>query len=276
MRRKIGLALGGGAAWGLAHVGVLEALEKEGIPIDMIAGTSTGAFIGALYARDKDVRQIKKLAVDMMERKRLASLVDLALPRSGFIRGRKIKELLKSIIGDVKFEDLRIPLSCVATDIMTGEEVIINQGSVLEAVRASISIPVIFAVAKVQGRYLVDGELTNPVPANVARQMGADLVIAVNVIPPVGERVHLDKNKGKGLKEPGMFSVIAQSIYITSYAHVKSSLEAGDVFIEPQVAHIGLGDFHRAQEFFRLGEAAAHNFIPEIRSKMEDQHSLSS
>ncbi|MFC1937827.1 patatin-like phospholipase family protein [Chloroflexota bacterium] len=266
--KKIGLALGGGAARGLAHVGVLEVLQKEGIPIDVIAGTSTGALVGALYARDKDVGQIKKLAGDM-NRTRLASLVDVALPKSGFIRGRKIKELLKTIIGDVKFEDLRIPLSCVATDIMTGEAVIINQGSVLEAVRASISIPVIFAVAKVQGRYLVDGELINPVPADVARQMGADFVIAVNVIPSVEERVHREKSKKTGLMEPGMFNVIAQSIYIASYAHVKSYLEAGDVLIEPQVAHIGLGDFHRAQECFRLGEAAALGFIPEIRRKME-------
>ena len=142
-KRKVGLALSGGAARGLAHIGVLEVLEKEGISIDMIAGTSAGAAIGALYAQGKDINQIKSLVLDL-NWKRLVSLVDLALPKTGFIKGRKVKNQLRSIVGDIEFEELRIPLACVATDIRTGEEVIIKQGSVLEGVRASISIPVIF------------------------------------------------------------------------------------------------------------------------------------
>ena len=145
--RKIGLALGGGAARGLAHIGVLEVLEKEGIPVDMIAGTSAGAAIGALYAQGKDVSQIKEVALNASWR-RLVSLVDLTLPRSGFIEGTRIKNLLKSIIGDIKFSDLKIPLACVAADRRTCEEVVIDQGSVLEAVRASISLPGIFTVVK--------------------------------------------------------------------------------------------------------------------------------
>jgi len=186
-RKKVGLALGGGAARGLAHIGVLEVLEKEGIPIDMIAGTSAGAAIGALYAEGKDTSRIKDLVLDI-KWWRLAPLVDLALPKTGFIGGRKVKELLKLMIGDIEFGDLKIPLACVAADIMTGEEVVIKEGSVLEAVRASISIPVVFTVAKWRGRYLVDGGLVNPVPVSVLKRMGADFIIAVNVIPALNAR----------------------------------------------------------------------------------------
>ena len=118
-KRKIGLALSSGAAWGLAHIGVFSVLEKEGIPIDMIAGTSTGAAVGALYAQGKDAGVIKGLALDL-SRKWLASLVDLALPRTGFIRSKKIKDWLRLIVGDVRFSNLRLPLACVATDIDTG------------------------------------------------------------------------------------------------------------------------------------------------------------
>jgi len=138
-KRKIGLALGTGAARGLAHIGVLEVLETEGIPIDMIAGTSAGAFVGALYAQGKDISLIRNLAIDLRW-KRLASLVDLTLPKTGFIGGKRIKDELESIFGgDLKFSDLGIPLACVATDIMTGEEIVLDHGSVLEGVRGSIN-----------------------------------------------------------------------------------------------------------------------------------------
>jgi len=263
-KRKVGLALGGGAARGLAHIGVLEVLEKEGIPIDMIAGTSAGAAIGALYAQGKDTSVIKGLVLDLGW-KRLAPLVDLALPKTGFIEGRKIKELLKLIIGDIEFRDLKIPLSCVTTDIMTGEEVIIDQGSVVEAVRASISIPVIFTVAKWKGRYLVDGGLVNPVPVSVLKRMGADFIIAVNVIPDINDRTQ----QAKTIKEPNIISVIMQSIYISAYLLVAPSLAGADIVIKPQLAYIGTGDFHRAEECILQGKKAAEEAIPRIKKQLQ-------
>ncbi len=262
---KVGIALGGGGARGLAHIGVLDVLEKEGIPIDMIAGTSAGAAVGALYAQGKETGLIKRLALDL-SRKRLASLMDLALPRTGFIQGKKIKDLLKLVIGgDVDFSDLGIPFACIATDIMTGEEVVINHGSLLEGVRASISIPVIFTLVKRKGRYLVDGGLANPVPVNVLREMRADFIIAVNVIPDVRDRAAQLKNP----KEPNIFNVVMQAIYITTYSAVKSSLGGADIVIEPQVADIAYGDFHRAEECILQGALAAQEALPEIKRRLK-------
>ena len=265
-RKKIGLALGSGAARGLAHIGVLEVLRKEGIPIDMIAGTSAGAAVGALYAQGKDVSQIKELALNMGWKK-LAPLIDLSLPKTGFIKGRKIKDLLALIVGgDIKFSDLKIPLACVVTDIDTGEEVVIDCGPVLEALRATISIPAIFTLVKWKGRYLVDGGLVNPVPVSVVKRMGADFIIAVNVIPDVAGRAHrVDK---ESFKEPNIINIIMQSIYIGSYSLVRSSLEEANIVIEPNVAHVGYGDFHHAQECILQGELAAQASIPEIKRKL--------
>jgi NTE family protein len=261
--KKVGLALGGGAARGLAHIGVLEALDKEGIPVDMIAGTSAGAIVGALYAQGKSASRIKELALDTGWR-RLVSLVDLTLPKSGFIEGRKIKNLLKSIIGDISFSELKIPLSCVATDISSGEEVVINDGSVLEGVRASISVPVIFTAVKWRDRYLVDGGLVNPVPVSTVRKMGADFVIAVNVIPPMGVRLQ----PGKEAKAPGIFQSMLHSFYIATYSLVRSGLAGADIVIEPKLPHVGYGDFHRGSESIAQGEIAAKELIEQIKQRL--------
>ena len=270
-KRKIGLALSGGAARGLAHIGVLAALEKEGIPIDMIAGTSAGAAVGALYAQSQDAGRIKELALGLSWKK-LAPLLDPSFPRTGFIKGKKIKDLLASFIGgDIIFSDLKIPFACVATDIDTGEEVVIDHGSVPEAVRASISIPAIFTVVKRGGRYLVDGELVNPVPVSVVKRMGADFIIAVNVIPDVADRTHHRAGKEgekESFKAPNIIHILMQSIYIGTYSLVTHSLEKANIVIEPHVAHIGPGDFLHAQECIVQGELAAQDSIPEIKRKL--------
>jgi len=269
-KRKVGLALGGGAARGLAHIGVLEVLEKEKIPIDMIAGTSAGAAIGALYAQGKNTRELKELARSWDWKKR-AQIIDLALPKSGFIAGKRIKKLLKSIIGDVRFSDLRIPFACVATDIITGQEVIISQGSVLEAVRASISVPIIFTVVKLKGRYLVDGGLVDPVPVSVLKDMGADFVIAVNVTPRLSEafkQVYLEElepEESESVKEPNIFTIAMKLIDIYGSYLVGSCLSGADVIIEPRMAGIGLGDFGRAEECILEGGLSTIDAVLEIK-----------
>ena len=208
--------MSGGAARGLAHVGVVSVLHKEGIPIDMIAGTSSGAIVGAVYARDRDIERMRRHALDPSWKKR-APMIGPSFPKTGFIKGKKIEKLLESILGgNITFEDLQIPFACVATDIQTGEEIVINSGSVTEAIRASISLPGIFTLVKYEDRYLVDGGLTTPVPVEVVRQMGADFIIAVNVMPDAGNWMR------KKHKEPNIFQVIMQSIFIATYSQVRT------------------------------------------------------
>jgi len=269
LERKVGLALSSGAAKGLAHIGVLEVLEREGIPIDMIAGTSMGALVGALYAQGKDVSQIRSLAIDLGP-KRFSFLADPALPKSGLIRGRKIKNMLRSTIGDIEFRDLEIPFACSTTDIESGQEVVIRQGLVREGVRASCSIPVILTPTKWGGRYLVDGGLVNPVPVRILKEMGADFTIAVNVIPVVREKPPKASEEDIEAKEPTIFNVIIQMIKIINYQRLKSSLVGANVIIEPQLTHIGWGDFHRARECIFQGELAAQDSVQEIKRRLAD------
>lgn len=183
--KKIGYALGGGAARGLSHIGVLKVLEEHSIFPDIITGTSIGALIGALYAGGIKIGDIEQFAL-RLDFKRLVLLADMTLPLSGLIGGKRVISLLKSILGDLTFSQLKYDFACVATDIKTGEQVVIHDGSLIEAIRASISLPGIFTPVCIKGRYLVDGGLVNEVPVSVCREMGAEYVIGVNVIPEPG------------------------------------------------------------------------------------------
>ncbi|MDO8687812.1 MAG: patatin-like phospholipase family protein [Dehalococcoidales bacterium] len=266
-RRKVGLALGSGVARGLAHIGVLEVLEREGIPIDMVAGTSMGAIVGAAYANRKSARQIKGFALELGWKKMLP-LADITVLRTGFIGGRRIKKRLKEIIGEVSFADLAKPFACVATDVMTGEEVVFRDGLVLDAVIASISLPVIFRATKWRGRYLVDGTLVTPVPVRVLKEMGADFVIAVNVLHHPGRTTSSQPEETTKTKEPNIFNVMIQTVDILASHLVESSLSGADVVIEPDMAGIGLAGFGKAEECIRRGGLAAQKSIPEIKRRL--------
>jgi predicted acylesterase/phospholipase RssA len=187
-RQKIGYALGGGAARGLFHIGVLNVLEEHDVYPDVIAGTSMGSIIGALYASGHKAREIKKLACSI-DWKQTVRLADIVLPTRGLIQGRRIIKLLKSILADIKFNQLKYEFACVAADMYTGEQIIIRSGSVIDAVRASISVPGIFSPVYREGRYLVDGGLVNVVPVSVCLDMGAEYVIGVNAIPDPASRI---------------------------------------------------------------------------------------
>jgi NTE family protein len=265
--KKVGLALGGGYARGLAHIGILEVLEREGIPIDLIAGTSAGALVGALYASEGDVGLIKK-QVGQMDWLGVTSLIDPTIHRSGFLAGKRVSKLLKRLIGDVHFKDLSLPLTCVATDIITGDEVRLSEGPVLDAVRASISVPVVFTVVKNQGRFLVDGGLVNPVPVSVARAMGADFVIAVDVTPDKADRAaHITQNETT--REPGIFQVMVQAIYISTYYSARAVSEGADIIIHPHLARIAPAEFHRAPEIILEGELTAVDSLAPLKRKLK-------
>jgi NTE family protein len=260
-RKKVGLALGGGAARGLAHIGVLETLEQEGIPIDMVAGTSIGAIVGAFYAYTKDIPLMKTLAVEV-GKKRLRFFTDLTIPRTGILSWHWVETRLKKFIDGVRFEDLKIPFACVAIDIDNGDEVILKEGLVWEAARASATVPVALSINPWHGRYLVDGGIGNPVPVSVLKNMGADIIIAVNVLR---DSTALDKKPGK-TKEPGIFNIMLKTIYIYSYRTITASMAGADVIIEPEMEGIGFTDFHRAEECMRRGAHAVRTHaIPEIK-----------
>ena len=268
-RRKVGLALSSGAARGLAHVGVLDVLERQGIPIDMIAGTSIGAIIGAFYAAGKDIGEITN-AVTGLSLIKMMSLADFTIPTSGFIKGKRINNWLKSVIGEIDFADLKIPFTCLATDISSGEEVVIKQGPVVAAVRASASIPIIFTPAKWQGHYLFDGGLVEPIPVRALREMGADIIIAVNVVPYVGGRKQKPNTDDlETQKAPNVFSVLIRMMYIMGYQAAQAGLREADIVIAPEVGHILPGNFNRARECILQGKRAAQRAIPEIKRVLE-------
>jgi NTE family protein len=263
-RKRVGLALGSGAARGLAHVGVLAVLEQRGIPVDLVAGTSIGAIVGAAYAAGRDISEIRR-AVSGLNRRQMLSLADFTIPTRGFIKGKRITGWLKSVIGDVHFKDLRIPFACVATDIETGQEVVMKQGSVVAAVRASASMPVIFTPTRLGGRYLVDGGLVNPIPVRILREMGAEVVIAVSVVPYIGDRLKPADAAGAVIpKEPNILSVLVRMVYIIGYQAALGGIREADITIAPDVAHIRPDSFNRARECILRGERAARRAIPDI------------
>jgi len=262
---SLGLALGGGAARGLAHIGVLEVLEREHIEIDMIAGTSMGAIVGAAAACGRDAKTIKDFALDLSWKK-LAPLIDFTVPSSGLLAGRRVKKKLKEIIGEPDFSELIKPFVCVATDVLTGEEIVIKSGSVLEAVTASMSLPIIFSVRELGGRFAVDGGLVTPVPVTPLRLLGAERIVAVNVLKNLAAQPwSIDINHPSHVKRPNLGQVIIQTVYIAASHLAETCSNQADITIEPDLAGISLADFQKAPEIVLRGELTAVDSVPKIR-----------
>ena len=178
---KVGLALSGGGARGLAHIGVLKVLQREGIPVDFLAGASMGGVIAAGHAAGLSPEFMAAEAQRMGQLRNLITLMDRSLPRLGLFEGQKVREYLAEHLGNITFDELKIPLALVAVDLETGKEVLLRSGRVVDAVRATISLPGVFAPVHLDGQLLVDGGVLNNLPADVVREMGADVVIAVDV-----------------------------------------------------------------------------------------------
>lgn len=261
-RRKIGLALGSGGAKGLAHIGVLKAFIERKIHIDLIAGSSIGALIGAYYAKHLSIKGLEEVVLGT-DKKRLAKLADpnfKFLPK-GIIFGSKIKEFLREVIGDIEFKDFKIPFSVVATDANTGEEIVIDNGSVPDAVRASISIPGVFTPVKIRNRFLLDGGIVDPVPVSVVKDMGADFTIACNVIqiPKKDKTLTESAKKSKGVIDPdtpGILDVVIRTIYIMEYEIMKFKIKDADLVIFPDVAKVAIGEFYKGKEAIEEGYRA--------------------
>ena len=219
--KNIGLALGGGAVYGAAHVGVLRAMQEREIEIHNVAGTSIGAFIGALYANGMDWKEIEKVAKGL----KWLDISQLSISKYGLLTNHKFANLVKDCIGEKKFEDCEIPLSIVATDIRSGQEVILNKGSIADAIMASTCIPGVFKPVKLNGQLLVDGGIVENVPITPLRQMGADYLIAV------------DLNTGISNKEPSnIIEVLVNAFHFTMMTATKHRTDQADLKIDPDLS----------------------------------------
>lgn len=283
---RVGLALGSGAALGHATIGVLKVFKREGIPIDVIAGTSMGSVIAGCYAAGYEPEEIEAMALRIDKAWVYENLFwDLTVPRSGFFAGETLLRFLRSYFGSREFSDLEIPFACVAVDIETGEEVVLKSGRVAEAVRASSSLPIIFSPLLHNGRYLVDGGLVNPVPTRVLTDLGADILIAVNLTMPAGDRPHPGAQEKKPLLErpvslatlrdvalpgllqaPHLFDVFFQMIYTMEYEVSQSRMELADVLLHPDLRSFSWTELNRAGEIIAAGERAAEEALPRIKS----------
>jgi len=305
-RAKIGLALGSGSARGWSHIGIIEALAEAGIEPDIVCGTSMGSLVGAAYITGRMTPL--RVWAEAVSWREIVGMLDIRLMRGGLMDGRQIMGFLRSLEMAGSIEDAPKPFAAVATDLMTGEEIWLTAGPIVDAVRASIALPGIFSPARVDGKWLVDGGLVNPVPVSVCRALGAEIVIAVNLNSDlIGRRVRgailgrrqrsgpkarkdflerlkkqmpvaLRRPAGKlapllierGESSPGYFDVLANSIYIMQdqITQARLATEKPEVVLSPSLRNIGLLDFNRAAEAIAEGRACVARCLPDIRARI--------
>ena len=252
---SIGLALGGGFARGIVHVGVLKVLEQEGIPVSFVAGTSVGALIGAAYCSGVSPAELEQIAA----RVRFKDLARWTLSRYGFATNLRMITFLKKILKVHTFEELQIPLAVTATDFGSGEGVVFRTGPLIDAVRASCAYPGVFLPVKVNGRLLVDGMLAHSLPAKPTRDMGADKVLAVSL------RSHWQNTEGPR----HIFDVIGQCFSIAQDVNCTQARACADLVIEPDVTGYRYDDFERSAALVKIGEEATRAAVPTIRKWLE-------
>jgi len=252
---SIGLALGGGFARGIVHVGVLKVLEQEGIPISFVAGTSVGALIGAAYCSGVSPAELEEIAA----RVRFKDLARWTLSRYGFATNMRMITFLNKILKVQTFEELQVPLAVTATDFGSGEGVVFRTGPLVDAVRASCAYPGVFLPVKVNGRLLVDGMLAHSLPTKPARDMGADKVLAVTL------RSHWVNSDGPR----HIFDVIGQCFSIAQDVNCAQARSCADLVIEPDVTGFRYDDFERSAALVKIGEEATRAAMPAIRKWVE-------
>src|SRR6202453_3980358 len=251
----VGVALGGGFARGMAHIGVLKVLEEEGIPIRVVAGTSVGALIGAAYCSGLSIEELEKVARSC----RFTTFARWTVSRYGFASNDRMVAFLARTLKVKTFEELCIPLAVTATDFNSGEGVVFHSGSIVDPVRASCAYPGMFLPVNIRGRWLVDGMLSYPVPTRPLRDMGVDRVLAV----------HLKGQWNKDGAPRHLFDVIGQSFAIAQDKMSHLWRGAADIIVEPDVAGFGYDDFKRAGELIESGETAMRQALPEVRKWLE-------
>lgn len=301
--QKIGLALGSGSARGFAHIGVIKSIQDADIHIDLVCGSSIGALVGGALAGNF-LNGLEEMALKLTWPD-IIKFMDFLFPRSGFIEGDRITNYFREEFTDAKIEDLPLPFAAVATDIMNGKEIWLQSGSLMDAIRASFSMPGIFTPCKYGEQWLVDGGLVNPVPVSLCRAMGADIVVAVNLnsdiigLPRYINRKNKENGNGQSPKTSGkisqfinsrlipaikrtedkmaeedlsIFDVIAASINIMQDRMTKQRLagDPPDLLITPRLADIGLLEFNRAAEAIEEGRLSMSYMVPLLKDMLEE------
>jgi NTE family protein len=249
----IGLALGGGAAKGFAHIGAIKMLEASGIHIDVVAGTSAGSVVGALYASGMDAFAMQQAAISLDE----ASIRDVRLFSGGLVQGKKLQDYVDGLVRQRPIERLKLSFAAVATELETGQRTVFRHGDTGAAVRASCSVPGVFEPAAIGGRHYVDGGVVSPVPVDAARELGADFVIAVDI-----------SARSDGTLPADMLGIFGRSVVIMGQHLGAQELARADVVIRPQVNGIGPADFAQKDRAIMEGEKAALAAIPLIRARL--------
>lgn len=261
-RKKLGLALGSAGQYGLYHIGVLKTLVAHDIPIDMIAGVSSGAWVGGHYALYKDIEKLKEFT-NGRRMEKLSSFMEFSFSK-GIIKGTKLKRLLDAWLGHATFRDLQIPFHAVATDLHTGKQIVFKEGNLAFALRASMSLPAVFEPIPHKKYLLTDGGISNPVPDDIVRKMGADIVLSVNLDNLTIERTVTQKQN--------MRDVMQRSMDILLYNLTEHSLRDSDIVLAPRLEQFSWFDYFTSEKGDQLiarGARDAARIIPELKKKLE-------
>ncbi len=261
---KVGIVLGGGGARGMAHIGVFKVLSEENIPVDIITGTSVGALIGALYAAGLPADKLAELSQvvgwHLLTNYSRFSLMRLLVTERA-LSNENMEAYLQKYMGDIRFDQLKIPFGCVATDLQTGEKVVFVEGPVALAARASATIPGLFEPVLFRHRYLIDGGLVSNIPTDLAQLLGAKIIIAVDVTADFSK-----------FQPKSILGILNQAIYIQSQSMSNDELARADIVIRPQLGDVGAMDIYRSQECIDAGIAATRRAIPGIKKLLIDRN----
>lgn len=254
---KIGLALGGGAAKGFAHIGVIKMLEANGIVADVVSGTSAGSVVGALYASGMDGFTLQERAFGLDE----SQIRDISLLSGGLIKGQKLQDYVNKLVNNRPLDKLKKPFAAVSTELDTGNRLSFARGNTGQAVRASSSIPGVFEPVMIAGRRYVDGGVISPVPVDAARELGADFIIAVDI-----------SSKANAANSPSnMLGIVNQAVMIMGQKLGEQEMTRADIIIRPKVGKIGAADFDQKNVAILEGEKATLAAISDIKRKMLDK-----
>jgi NTE family protein len=262
---QVGLALGGGAALGLAQIGIMKVFEEEGLHLDIISGTSIGAVIGAFWASGLGYKGILPLLNEIDSIFKMFKLIDLSFPGQGLLHGKHVRNLLEKYLGDLTFEDLPTKLRLISCDITNRKEIVLSEGKVLDALMASISIPGVFAPQPQEnGKIYVDGGIVNPLPVSPLTHEGVERIIAVNSMPSSKDQMKTNK-----LANLNVLDIIVNSLYSLQYRIGKYSAQDADVYLNPILPNSNWFEFWRSAEFIKLGEQVAKDSLPDIKKLFE-------